>query len=91
MKVPGKAGSAQIESLEVKDPFVNIEAQIKAVEHLKRQLYQVHAYYFTPDLSLAEEDARIQKFLDETDVEPNVVIEEKMNGKTVGHKEDPIA
>ncbi len=57
----GKA--VEIETLEVKDPFVSPEAQAKAVEWIKRELYRVHDYYFTPMLDPAEDERRLREFL----------------------------
>lgn len=68
VKVPDKEGSIQIETLEVKNPFVSIEAQIKAVDAIKRDVYAEHDYYFTPNLAPKEEDARINGFLKEENV-----------------------
>jgi hypothetical protein len=57
----GKA--VHIETAEVPDPFLSPEAQARAVEWIKRQLYQTHDYYFTPSLDPADEDRRIREFL----------------------------
>jgi len=61
----GKA--MQIETAEVRDPFLSADAQARAVEWIKRQLYQVHDYYFTPSLDPEEDERRIREFLSGTD------------------------
>ncbi len=52
-----------IETVEVKDPFCSAEANAKAVDWIKRELYQAHDYYFTPTLDTASDDERLADFL----------------------------
>lgn len=65
VKVPGETAAFEIHTVDVPDPFVSPEAQAKAIEWFKRELPQVHDYFFTPDLSADEDERRIRRFLGE--------------------------
>ena len=55
--------AVHFETSEVKDPFRSPEAQARAVEWIKRELYRVHDYYFTPSLDPQEQSRRIDEFV----------------------------
>jgi len=55
--------AVHIETAEVKDPFCSPEAQARAVEWIRRELYRVHDYYFTPCLDPQEQSRRIDEFV----------------------------
>ncbi|MBI1313260.1 hypothetical protein GC176_18365 [bacterium] len=56
------------ETAEVTDRFRSPEAQEKAVEWIKRELAQVHDYYFTPTLDPEEQKRRIDAFVGDMEV-----------------------
>lgn len=73
-----RAGKAiEFETEDVKDPFRSPDAQAKAVEMIKRELYQIHPYFFTPNLDESEIERRIVEFLRDCDDEGQV--------KKIGH------
>jgi hypothetical protein len=89
VRIPTEKKAFEIIAENVPDPFVNIEAQMKAIEWVKKELFQIHPYYFTPDLSPEESLRRLNAFLEndgrvEDDVRPDVIIE---NGDVVEEPE----
>jgi hypothetical protein len=64
--------AVRIEVAEVRDPFASPTAQMKAVDWMKRRLYEAHDYYFTPSADPEDEERRIADFVGEAD-EPVVV------------------
>ncbi len=59
----GAGKAVQIETIEVKQPFRSQEAQIRAVEWLRRELFRTHDYYFTPTLDPEDQKRRIDTFV----------------------------
>lgn len=75
------AKAVEIEALEVKDPFVSAEAQVKAVNWMERELFALHPYFFTPTFD--DDPGRFDPFLggqEEAD-EPTVVQEQERDEK----------
>jgi hypothetical protein len=70
----------EIEAVEVRDPFLSAAAQAKAVEWIKRELFQTHDYYFTPSLDPAEDERRIREFLADEPAAP--MIDDESNRAT---------
>ncbi len=71
---PGDRRSVLIQTNEVKDPFESPEALVRAVEWMKRELAQLHDYYFVPDL--ADEGRSLADFLGELSEEEEPVFVE---------------
>lgn len=63
-----------IETAEVKDSFRSPEAHARAVEWIRRELTQVHDYYFTPTLDPQEQKRRIDAFVLGADAAPGPVL-----------------
>lgn len=81
VSVPWEREAFEIVTLDVPDPFESIEAQMMAVEWVKRELHGIHAYFFTPDVTVEEEERRLREFLGtEADVMKPELIE---TGETV--------
>lgn len=70
----------RIRTVDVPDPFLSASAIVKAVDWLARELAAIHGYLFLPDLSLAEEERRVRRYLglgaaaDEADDEEPVAV-----------------
>jgi hypothetical protein len=60
---PGATRSVLVRTNEVRDPFESPEALVRAVDWMKRELTQVHDYYFVPDLT--DEGRSLADFLGE--------------------------
>lgn len=78
VRVPWEMKAFEIFTADVPDPFVCIEAQMRAVDWVKKQLFQIHNYHFVPDLSLEEENRRLAEFVADVPdecVEPDVVVQ----------------
>jgi hypothetical protein len=86
VKRPGESRSVLIETTEVNDPFVSPEALVRAIEWMKRELAQVHDYYFVPNLE--DEGRSLAEFLGEAD-EP-VVVEEFEEAEEAEREESPM-
>ncbi|MCA9224632.1 MAG: hypothetical protein KDA47_03440, partial [Planctomycetales bacterium] len=63
----------EIESLDVSDPFRSPEAQARAVDWIKRRLYDVQPYYFTPCLDDDEQRRRLDAFVGDETAEADTV------------------
>lgn len=59
----GDGKAVQIETIEVKEPFRSPEAQARAVEWIRRELFRTHDYYFTPTLDPEDQKRRIDEFV----------------------------
>ena len=77
VRLPNERIAFEIFTADVPDAFASIEAQMKVVEWVKRELYAIHPYFFTPILDDSEREKRIREFLQNwpaDDVRPDVVI-----------------
>ena len=45
--LPGEKEAFEVIIDPVPDPFKSIEAQVKCVESIKREMYSIHSYFFT--------------------------------------------
>ncbi len=63
--------AVHIEATEVKDPFHSPEAQARAVEWIRRELFRTHDYYFTPTLDPEDQKRRIDEFVGAGEGRPN--------------------
>jgi hypothetical protein len=90
----------EIEAADVQDPFASPEAQARAVEWIKWELFQVHDYYFVPTADPAEDARRIREFLGEEPVQaavdheiaPHVIVSQNgRNGHTKRVRANPVA
>jgi hypothetical protein len=81
--------AVRIEVAEVRDPFASPTAQMKAVDWMKRRLYEAHDYYFTPSADPEDEERRIADFVDEAD-EPVVVEQAGDEDRTETAEESPM-
>lgn len=73
VKRAGERGAFVMETHEVKDPFISSEAQAKAVDWMKRELFQIHPYYLTPSLSPGDEHHRLERFANAEPATPHGV------------------
>jgi hypothetical protein len=55
----------EIRTLDVADPFLSETAMARAVDAMKRLLFETHPYFFTPSFDPEDQRKRLQKFLDE--------------------------
>lgn len=69
---PGDSRSVLIQTNYVPDPFESADALIRATEWMKRELMQIHDYYFVPDLT--DEGRSLEDFLGEQDEENEPVV-----------------
>jgi hypothetical protein len=75
VKVQGSAEAPQAQTREVPDPFASAQAQMKVVEWMKRELYDLHDYYTVPLHGPEEEEKRVGAYLGEDGADEPVVVE----------------
>lgn len=67
VKLQNQRNAIDIETLPMPDPFISPEARHRAIEWVKRELFALHPYNFTPDFRPDAEDARLRDFLDNSE------------------------
>lgn len=78
VKIIGEQNAVKMEALEVKPPFLSPTAQTKAIDGLKRELFDLHSYNFVPNYDPSEEEKLLREFAadspNEMDVQPDFII-----------------
>lgn len=61
---PGMTMAIEIVTLDVPEPFQSASMQANAVKWIENEICKTHAFYFVPSFDPAEQDQRVQRFLD---------------------------
>ncbi len=64
LKLHGRRKAVEIKTRDVNDPFLSPKAQMRAIEWVKRELYQLHPYYFVPSFDPKDEEKLLVDFIE---------------------------